>query len=93
MLDGELCNELLRSYVLYVHPDLPVLDLREFLGPIERNDGSLQISLLLFQAVMFAATAYVDMRFLRAQGYDERKAVRKSFFERVKVKHNKFYWH
>ncbi|KAJ9652669.1 hypothetical protein H2198_008104 [Neophaeococcomyces mojaviensis] len=79
-----LRNELLRNYVQYVHPYLPLLALDDFLGAIHKNDGSSQVSLLLFQAVMFAATAYIDIRYLTAQGYDSRKAARKAFFQRVK---------
>src|SRR5256885_6699139 len=80
--DTRLRNELLRSYVQYVHPYMPLLDLKDFLDPIEKNDGSSPVSLLLFQAVMFAASAYIDMRFLHAQGFDNRKAARKLFFQR-----------
>ena len=83
--DTGLRNELLRSYMQYVHPYMPLLDLRELLHPIERNDGNSQISLLLFQAVMFAATAFIDMRFLHAQGYENRKAARRVFFHRARV--------
>jgi len=78
-------DELLRCYVQYVHPYLPLLDLDEFLTAIQKDDGSSTISLLLFQAAMFAATAYIDMRYLNAQGYDTRKAARKAFFSRVKL--------
>jgi hypothetical protein len=84
--DTRLRNELLRSYVQYVHPYMPLVDLKDFLHPIERNDGNSPVSLLLFQAVMFAASAYLDMRFLHAQGFDNRKAARKIFFQRARVR-------
>lgn len=89
--DTRLRNELLRSYVQYVHPYMPLLDLKDFLQPIERNDGDSPVSLLLFQAVMFAATAYVDMRFLHAQGFDNRKAARRFFFQRARVRWTRLY--
>ena len=69
----------------YVHPFLPIIDLQDFLGTVERNQATDTISLLLFQAIMFAGTAYIDMRYLLAQGYMTRKAARKPFFERVKL--------
>jgi len=78
-------DELLRCYVQYVHPYLPLLDLDEFLAAIQKDDGSSTTSLLLFQAALFAATAYIDMRYLHAQGYDTRQAARKAFFSRVKL--------
>ena len=83
--ETQLRNELLRAYVQYVHPFMPLLDLKEFLWPLEKNDGSAHVSLLLFQAVMFAATAFVDMRFLNTQGFDNRKSARKLFFQRARV--------
>lgn len=78
-------NELLRCYVQYVHPYLPIVDLKDLLTTIERNQTSDNVSLLLFQAVMFAGTAYIDMRYLVAQGYVTRKAARKAFFQKVKL--------
>lgn len=83
--ETSLRNELLRCYVQYVHPYLPLLELDEFLTAIQKDDGSSTVSLLLFQAAMFAATAYIDMRYLHSQGYDTRKAARKAFFSRVKL--------
>jgi hypothetical protein len=83
--ETRLRNELLRTYVQYVHPFMPLLDLKEFLWPLEKNDGSAHVSLLLVQAVMFAATAFVDMRFLNMQGFDNRKGARKLFFQRARV--------
>ncbi|KAK5044470.1 hypothetical protein LTR84_010751 [Exophiala bonariae] len=78
-------NELLRCYVQYVHPYLPIIDLGEVLTTIEKDQPNDSISLLLFQAVMFAGTAYVDMQYLVAQGYMTRKAARKAFFQKVKL--------
>jgi hypothetical protein len=53
---------------------------------IEDETGeSGQISLLLFQAIMFAGTAVVDMQLLRSAGYSNRKNARKAFFQKVRV--------
>ncbi|EXJ80738.1 hypothetical protein A1O3_07022 [Capronia epimyces CBS 606.96] len=83
--DAGFRNELLRCYVQYVHPYLPLIDLQDFLGAIEKDQPTDTVSLLLFQAVMFAGTAYVDMRYLIGQGYATRKAARKAFFQRIKL--------
>ena len=84
--DVGLRNELLRSYVEHVHGYMPLLDLRDFLNTIERNDASCHVSLLLFQAVMFAGTASVDMQHLHAAGFQTRKAARKTFYQRARVR-------
>lgn len=81
-----LRNELLRAYIEYVHGYMPLLDLREFLGALGRQDGSIKpISLLLFQAVMFAGTAFIDLKHLRHAGYATRKEARKAFFLKARV--------
>ena len=81
----ELRNELLKCYVRWVHNFMPVLDLQEFLRCIAENDPNGNVSLLLFQAVMFVGTAFVDMKFLRAAGYETRKGARNALHSRLKV--------
>ncbi|KAK2770707.1 hypothetical protein FQN53_005375 [Emmonsiellopsis sp. PD_33] len=81
----ELRNELLKSYVQYVHPYMPLLELDAFLRTIVRNDSSRRMSLLLFQAVMFAGTAFISMKHLNAAGYESRKDARKAFFQRARL--------
>ncbi|KAJ6109736.1 hypothetical protein N7486_001971 [Penicillium sp. IBT 16267x] len=83
--DVALRNELLKAYIHYVHSYMPLLDLEEFLQTIVQNDGVHRISLLLFQAVMFAGMAFVDMKHLQAAGYQTRKAARKIFFQRARL--------
>lgn len=81
-----LQNALLQAYVEYVHPYMPLMDLHGFLAMVSRRDGlNGQTSLLLYQAVMFSATAFVDMRYLREAGYPTRKAARKAFFQKTRV--------
>lgn len=84
-------NALLRSYVEYVHPYMPLIELHELLQIINDGTGdSGRLSLLLFQAIMFAGTAFVDMEFLRAAGYSNRKAARKAFFQKARVSFSEF---
>ncbi|WYZ38597.1 hypothetical protein EsH8_III_000511 [Colletotrichum jinshuiense] len=81
-----LQNALLQAYVEYVHPYMPLLELYDFLAVINAQDGLCgQISLFLYQAVMFAATAFVDMKVLREAGYPTRKAARKAFFQKTRL--------
>lgn len=81
-----LQSALLQAYAEYVHPYMPLLDMHEFLEIVNTTDGSRgQVSLFLYQAVMFAATAFVDMKYLREAGFLSRKAARKAFFQRTRV--------
>lgn len=42
-----------------------------------------QVSLLLFQAVMFSSVTFVDASFLHARGYRSRRDARKDYFDRA----------
>ncbi|KIL88484.1 cutinase transcription factor 1 beta [Fusarium avenaceum] len=83
--DDELQCELLRLYIQYVHPFMPILDLPVFLLSVARHDAKSRVSLLLFQAVMFAAVAYIDTDYCITRGYESRRSMRKDFFERVRL--------
>jgi hypothetical protein len=81
-----LQNALLRAYVEYVHPYMPLMELHDFLGAINSADGLCgQVSLFLYHAVMFAGTAYVDIKHLKDSGYPSRKAARKVYFQKTRV--------
>ncbi|OAL38193.1 hypothetical protein AYO20_02645 [Fonsecaea nubica] len=83
--DLPLQNELLRCYIQYVHPYLPVLDLRSLLSAVESDGQAGRVSIVTFQAVMFASTPYVSMDLVRPQGISNRRLLRKTFFQRIKV--------
>jgi hypothetical protein len=83
---GTLRSEMLRAYVEFVHPYMPLLDLHDFLNVIDKSDGSNgKVSLILFQAVMFAGSAFIDMQHLRSAGYATRKEARKDFFQKTRI--------
>lgn len=83
---GTLRSEMLRAYVEFVHPYMPLLDLHDFLKIIDRQDGSNgKVSLILFQAVMFAGSAFIDMQHLQSAGYATRKEARKDFFQKTRI--------
>lgn len=80
-----LRDELLRCYAEFIHPFMPLLDLGELVGIIDRNDGEQSVSLLLFQAIMFAGVASADISFLKAAGYDTRREARRDFFQKTRL--------
>ena len=83
--DRAFRDNLLRCFVHFVHPFLPVVELQKFLTAIVKDRSTDAVSLLLFHAVMFAATAYVDMDCLNARGYKSRRIARRTFFQRAKL--------
>ena len=65
---------------------MPVIEIHELMEIVEEGTGtSGKISLLLFQTIMFAGTAFVDMKYLRSTGYSNRTFARKSFFQKARV--------
>jgi hypothetical protein len=81
-----LRNELIRTYIEFVHPYMPLIDLYEFVMIINSENGALgRISLILYQAVMFAGSAFIDMQHLFNAGYTSRKQARKDFFQKTRV--------
>ncbi|KAE8133998.1 fungal-specific transcription factor domain-containing protein [Aspergillus pseudotamarii] len=83
--ESGLRNELLRCYIKWVHSFMPVLNLQDFLRCVAENDPNGNISLLLFQAVMFVATAFVDLKHLQDAGYATRKIARSAFYTRLRL--------
>lgn len=81
-----LQSALIQAYVEYVHPYMPSMQLHDFVNAVNSTDGLCgQISLFLYHAVMFAASAFVDIEALSEAGYQDRKAARKAFFEKTRV--------
>ncbi|KAI0129950.1 transcription factor CTF1 [Xylariales sp. AK1849] len=81
-----LQNALLRAYVEYVHPYMPLMELHDFLSAVNSVDGLCgQTSLFLYHAVMFASTAYVDLKYLKEAGYASRKAARRAYFQKTRL--------
>lgn len=73
-------------YLELLHPLFPLLDLHNLLTITQRgNDECGTISLLLFNAVMCAALAFVENDHVIRAGYPSKRAARMSFFRRAKV--------
>ncbi|OJJ42753.1 hypothetical protein ASPZODRAFT_104881 [Penicilliopsis zonata CBS 506.65] len=81
----KLRNQVLRAYVKYVHPLLPVLDLQSVLHQIIVEDERYFSSPLLYQAVMFAGSAFVEHEEIVTAGYPSHKELRRMFYGRAKL--------
>lgn len=81
---GDLRYQLLQSFLNYVHPYNPVLDIQDVYA-IEGRSEPGQVSYLLFQAVMLGGSLFVEQKHLAKGGYSTRKAARQTFYERARV--------
>lgn len=78
---------LLPAYIKFVQPEFPVLDLPEFLHKFTSKGQSVgQLTLMLYYAVLFASTAYVQIHFLHQSGFASRASARESFNDKIRVR-------
>ena len=80
-----LRDVLLKNYAEFICPHMPLLDFHGLITTIDRNNSLQAISLLLFQAIMFASVVTVDMRYLKAAVYTTRRDVRREFFQKARL--------
>lgn len=91
--DPGFAREILKGYIRHIHPHIPFLNLELFSSVIfddehddhDEHDVKGSISLLLFQAVMFAGAIFVDLKVLYAAGYLSRRHALETLFQRVRV--------
>ena len=76
---------LLQSYADYTHPYMPTLDLAQLIRSVNQVDGFQRVSLLLFQAVMFAGVAHVEAGLLTNSGFTSRREARRILFNRTRL--------
>ncbi|KAH8817222.1 fungal-specific transcription factor domain-containing protein [Xylogone sp. PMI_703] len=83
----ELRDALLCSYLDFVHPFLPILDLSQILEMFKEQNTcrTSRVSILLFQAVIFAASAFVEEKLLTKNGFTNRRIARREMYQRIKL--------
>ncbi len=83
----KLEKAILRAYMEYFHPFMPLLGLHDFLTAVSNKHMALGngLSLLLYQAVMFAGVTFVDEGLLREYGWKSTRDARRDFYTKVKV--------
>ena len=90
--DATVLSEFLRCFVEFVHHSNPVIELHDFLNVIQSDGSEMgKVSLLVLQAILYGASAFVDIRVLRSMGYKTRKEARQYFYLKVKVRRQHSY--
>ncbi|EPS27713.1 hypothetical protein PDE_02657 [Penicillium oxalicum 114-2] len=86
---ARLQQALLHTFIECVLPSMPILEWQDFLAIIhDGRGGPGRVSLLLYWAVMFSATNYVDLHYLLEVGYLSRKEAHEDFFQKAKLLYN-----
>ncbi|KAM5358478.1 hypothetical protein ACJA88_015342 [Fusarium oxysporum] len=88
-----LLDTFVQQYFLHVHPALPVVSEHDFWELYDGHKTQAQsyqntISLLLFQAMLFAASPFVSQSTVRALGYSSTRALRATLLRRAKLLHD-----
>ncbi|KAK6062775.1 cutinase transcription factor 1 beta (C6 transcription factor) [Seiridium cupressi] len=86
----EVCDALIRTYFLHVHPLLPILDVTEFLTQFTQN-GYQNVNLLLLWSIILMAAGFEEPETLRKSRYASRKALRRTAYERAKLLYDNAY--
>lgn len=79
-------DDFMQVYFLHVHPCMPILNEGEFWNLYGQKDnilGASKVSLLVLQAMLFAASALVPLRTLRACGFRDSHEARERLHQRA----------
>ncbi|KIA75428.1 hypothetical protein HK57_00072 [Aspergillus ustus] len=79
-----LLNEFVREYFLHVHPNLPVINEADFWDTYTSNRRE-PIPLMLFQAMLFAASSFVSQSSIKRLGFKSLRTGRAAFYSRAKT--------
>ncbi|KAL4928923.1 Zn(II)2Cys6 transcription factor [Aspergillus undulatus] len=88
---GGILDEFVRSYFLYMHPCLPIINEAEFWrmyygqlcpGRGHENGG---LSLFVFQAMLFASCPFVSPTAIQSAGFSDTRAARNTLYTRAKL--------
>ncbi|KAK5232887.1 hypothetical protein LTR47_006114 [Exophiala xenobiotica] len=82
--DAPTRDLLLQAYIMWVHPLNPMLDLEGILAAVFSNGSKGRVSLLVFQSLLFAATAFTSS----SLGYADQRAARRVFYDRARLLHD-----
>ncbi|KAF4978188.1 hypothetical protein FZEAL_5384 [Fusarium zealandicum] len=84
-----LLDEFLQQYFLHVHPLLPLLNEGDFWDLYCHSSSAgmpnERMSLLVFQAILFASCNFVSRSTIKALGYPNIRAARAAFYRRAKL--------
>lgn len=90
-----LQRALIEAYIEFAYPYMPIIHLEEFLSIVNKAPSPLQkegctsprISLILYQAVLFAGSAFVDTDLLQRESpqFSTRRLAREGLAKRVRV--------
>lgn len=87
---SSLQDALLQTFVECVLPTMPIVESQRILDAIHDQTGNRgTVSLLLFHAIMFSATTFVDAGHLLDAGYSSRQEAHEALFQTTRVSYSR----
>ncbi|KAF4869259.1 Cutinase transcription factor 1 beta [Colletotrichum siamense] len=81
-----LQSALLKAFIEFVYPRMPLLNLTKLCEAIESYDGGTKdFSLLLYQAILFAGSAHVKQADLAGTEFTDKLSLRKTLYQRAEL--------
>lgn len=81
-----LQNSLLQAFVECVLPSMPIVEWQGILNAIDdRSGGHGSVSLLLYYAIIFSATTFVNAECLQEAGFSSRHEAHEALFQKARV--------
>ncbi|KAF4814045.1 Cutinase transcription factor 1 beta [Colletotrichum tropicale] len=81
-----LQSALLKAFIEFVYPRMPLLNLTTLCEAIESYDGGTKdFSLLLYQAILFAGSAHVKQTDLAGTEFSDKLCLRKTLYQRAEL--------
>lgn len=74
----------IRGFAEFVYPQMPIVNVQGIVAAVDGAGGE-PISLLLFQAIMFAGVSYVPLETLQEYGYSSHTVARRDLYRRVEA--------
>lgn len=81
----KLRNAIISSYVQFVHPQLPLVDIHEVLQALATDGKVANVSILLLQSILLSGSAFVEAEYLVEAGYQSRMGLRKELADKVRL--------
>jgi hypothetical protein len=85
MPSTELMNEILSTYIGYIHPRLPFLELSVLSSDLRKGVSAGTFSLLVLQALTSAALVYVKESSVENAGYKSPREASRAYYAKAKV--------
>jgi hypothetical protein len=74
------------AYIKHVQPRFHLISITDLYRMVNhRSEAGPEISLLLYDAVLYTAAAFVDLHFIQNAGYASRRVARKHLYDKTRV--------